>query len=160
MRTFYLIFVLAFMGALLSGCTHRPPLGDVAPDLAPMRIIAGVTDRGAADMAATIGPRAVEIEGLLVRATESDWTVQMLRVMTRDGANVQWNRETVVFPKDALDPPSRVEIHRTRSALLGVAMVVGAVLLGRVFLSILATDAEGRGPTLPPVQMQPGPLGG
>jgi hypothetical protein len=157
-RFFPVLFVLA--GSVLSGCTQRSPLGEVGPALEPTRIVAGVTDRGAADMAPTIGPRAVEIEGLLVRATDSEWTVQMLRVMNRDGMNVRWNRETVVFPREALDPPSRVEIHRTRSVLFGVAIVGGGFLLGRVFLSILATDAEGRGPTLPPIELQPGSPGG
>lgn len=134
---------------LMGGCYTREPLATPVPAPA-VRIVASVTDTGAVVMGNTIGTGAREVEGVVTEATETNWTLRMVRVEHRDGRSVPWNREVVSFPINALDNPSVVVLNRQRSWIFAGGAIVGALLLGRAFNVIGASDDADGGTDPPP----------
>jgi hypothetical protein len=135
-------------GMLLGGCYTREPLATPVPAPA-VRIVATVTDTGAVVMGNTIGTGASEVEGVVAEATDTGWTLHMVRVEHRDGRSVPWNREVVSFPINALDNPSVVVLNKQRSWAFAGGVVVGALLLGRMFNVFGSTEDDRTRPEEP-----------
>lgn len=137
---------------LLGACYKRQPLATATP--APStRIVAELTDTGTVVMGNSIGPGALEVEGVVSRATEAEWTLYVLRVDHRDGRSIAWNRELVSFPRAALSSPSVVVLDTRRSWLAAGATVAGAFLLARAFQLLGADDDDRDGGGPPPQEL-------
>ena len=115
-----------------AGCYKQVPLNTTMPAPAT-RIVATLTDSGVVAMGSALGPGATEVEGVVSDATDSQWTLQLIRVDHRGGQSVTWNREPVPFARALLANPMTVKLDRTRSWLAAGGIVIGAFLIARSF---------------------------
>lgn len=123
-----------------AGCYRQAPL-EIQPPPPNTRVAATLTDSGVVAMSNALGAGPLKVEGLISSATDSDWTLQMLRVEHRDGRAVTWNREAVRIPRTLLTDPRVVTLDKKRSWLAGGGIVVGAFVLARVF-NLVGADKE------------------
>lgn len=131
-------FVLA-----LTACYTQQPLGTAVP--APTtRIIARLTDSGAVAVGPSVGPGALEIEGVVATADEAAWNLNLLRVGYRGGSSVIWNRELVSFPRNSLAFVTEKKVSRSRSWLAAGLVAAGAILASQLF-SHRGADEPGGG---------------
>lgn len=134
---------------LLSACYSQEPLHTTVPAPATP-IVAQLTDTGSIAMSNTIGPAAVEVEGIVASADGDAWSLQLLRVHHRGGSSVGWNREVVSFPRFAFTNVSVKRLDRTRSWMAGGLVAAGAFALARAFGVASGDDIPGKfGPTTP-----------
>jgi len=134
---------------VLGACYSRQPLETPLPT-PDTRIVATLTDAGAAALGESLGAGAVEVEGVVRTATDSVWALHMLRVEHRAGQNYSWNRELVSFPREALTNPQVVRLDHTRSWLAAGGAVVGTFLLARAFNVFGAGEEDRDGGGMPP----------
>jgi len=135
-------FVRPLALCLFAGaCYQQQPLQTVPP-IPATRIVAELTDSGTVVMGNSLGPGALEVEGVVSSANENAWTFQMLRVEHRDGRSVGWNRELVSFPRTSLANPKAVVLDKRRSWLAAGGITIGALLLARAFNLIGADEDE------------------
>lgn len=147
--------VLACIAA--TACYKQVPLNTLTPAPAT-RIVATLTDSGIVEMGDALGPGATEVEGVVSAATESQWTLQLIRVDHRGGQSVEWNREPVPFSRTLLVNPVMVKLDRTRSWLAAGGIVIGAFLIARSF-NLLGGEDSGPGgeePEMGVVPVNPG----
>jgi hypothetical protein len=144
------VIPLAF-SLLLGGCYTRQPLSTLPPP-PNTRIVATLTDQGTLAMGNNLGPGAMEVEGVVSAATDTAWTLQMLRVEHRDGRTVPWSRELVSFPRAAVTNPFVVVLDKRRSWLAAGGTIIGALILGRAFNVLGSDGGERNGDGTPPVQ--------
>jgi hypothetical protein len=148
----------ALAAVFLAACYSQAPL-EVAVPTPETRLVAQVTDSGAASLSNAIGPGAMEIEGIVTEADNAQWKLQLLRVDTRFGASNLWRREVVAFPRSALTRPRVKRFDRTKSWLAGGGIAVAAIVAARLF-SGLAADEGPDGTPNPQVTLKvPGGIG-
>ena len=124
--------VLAVICIVAASCYKQVPLNTTHP--APTtRIVATLTDSGIVAMGNALGPGATEVEGVVSNATDSQWTLQLIRVEHRDGRSITWNREPVPFLRTLLANPMMVTVDRKRSWLAAGGIVIGAFLIAKSF---------------------------
>ena len=140
---------------LLVGCYSLAPLETPMPS-PDTRIVATVTDSGAAALSNSIGPGATEIEGIVSEADGAQWKIRLLRVDTRFGGTSAWDREVVTFPRFALMQPRVKVLDRRKSFLAGGGIVLGAFLAARLFSGLAADEPPGGGPVPPAIRLVPG----
>ena len=145
------------VGAILlaanAACYSHQALGLNRP--APeSRIIVGITDVGADQMANSIGLAAREVEGFVVSASDSVWRLRVMRVDQLGGFSSQWNGEEVDFPRSVMTNVREKRLNKTNSWLAAGAFVVGVVLLSVAAGSILGE--EGPDPIVLP-ELRPRP---
>jgi hypothetical protein len=99
-------------------------------------------------MANTIGPGAIQVEGLVAAANANSWDLRLLRVDHRGGGSIVWNRELVSFPRYALTDPAERRLDRTKSWALAGAIAAGAAILAQLFGAV--GGGENVEPPLPP----------
>ena len=146
--------VLLFFCAVLGGCYTRRPL-ETTPPQPNLRVVALLTDSGTVAMSNAIGAGAQEVEGVVARATESEWTFAMMRVDHRDGRSIPWNRELVTFPSATLSKPVVVALNKKKSWLAAAGITVGAYLAARAFGVINSGEDETTDPV--PQETRVGP---
>ena len=115
---------------LFSACYAQESLHTTVPAPATP-IVAQLTDTGSIAMSNTIGPAAVEVEGIVASADANAWNLELQRVHHRGGSSVAWNRELVSFPRSAFTNVSVKRLDRTRSWMAGGLVVAGAFVLAR-----------------------------
>jgi hypothetical protein len=118
------------------------------------RVVIGITDLGANQMANSIGLAAREVEGFVVSATDSVWRLRVMRVDQLGGASSKWNGEEVDFPRSAITNVREKQLNKTNSWLAVGAFVVGVALLSVAAGSILGE--EGPPPIVEP-ELRPRP---
>ena len=118
------------------------------------RVVIGITDMGADQMANRIGLAAREVEGFVVSATDSVWRLRVMRVDQLGGFSSQWNGEEVDFPRSVMTNVREKRLNKTNSWLAAGAFVVGVALLSVAAGSILGED--GPPPTVEP-ELRPRP---
>jgi len=135
------------LGLLVStaACYTERPLSTPAP-VPETRIVATITDVGAATMATEIGSGAVGLEGVIEAVDAESWSLRLLRVEHRDGRFVSWNRESVRFPSTALENVTERKLDRPRSWLTGGLIAGAAILAARAFQMIGADTNSGTDP--------------
>ena len=79
------------------------------------------------------------------------WELLLAAAVLESGREVPWNRERVVFPYVYIISVSERRLDWTRTAVLAGTLTVGAVLLGRSFLSGYVGNDEGGGQSGPPL---------
>src|SRR5687768_17186202 len=134
--------MLLFSCAVLGGCYTRRPLETIPPQ-PNLRVVALLTDSGTVAMSNAIGAGAQEVEGVVARATDTEWTFAMMRVDHRDGRSIPWNRELVTFPSATLTKPVVVALNKKKSWLAAAGITVGAYLAARAFGVIDAGEDDG-----------------
>jgi hypothetical protein len=117
---------------LLGACYVERPLTTPVP-AATTRIVALITDTGGVAMAASLGPGAREVEGVVVGADATSWELQVIRVDYRGGTSTLWNRERVTFPRYTLTNPSERAFNRKKSWIVAGLITGGALLAARLF---------------------------
>lgn len=130
---------------LATACYDQIPIGLSAPTR-ESRVIASLTDLGAQQMAGKIGPAATEIEGYIQSATDSVWSIRLVRVDQLGGYSTIWTQELVDFPRSALNAPVERRLNKKKSWVMAAVAAVG-VSLARFAFSGFAGD-EGRGCTV------------
>lgn len=144
------ISVLLLLTLLLSGCYTSRPIATPVP-VPGTRITAGLTQGGAAEVAALIGPHARSVEGVVVGVVgEREWQLSMIRVEQTDGQGVFWNREVVTLPASAFHDVRERQLDRRRSVILAGGIVGAALLLGQLFGAIGGSGEDGSVPPPPP----------
>ena len=132
--------------------SHLPVgLGKPAPE---SRIIVGITDVGADQMANSIGLAAREVEGFVVSATDSVWRLRVMRVDQLGGFSSQWNGEEVDFPRSVMTNVREKRLNKTNSWLAAGAFVVGVALISVAAGSILGEDGQ---PPITEPELRPRP---
>jgi hypothetical protein len=124
--------VLLVFCAVLGGCYTRRPLETVPPQ-PNTRVVALLTDSGTVAMSNAIGAGAQEVEGVVARANETEWTFAMMRVDHRDGRSIPWNRELVTFPATTLTKPVVVALNKKKSWIAAAGITIGAYLVANAF---------------------------
>jgi hypothetical protein len=114
------------------------------------RIVATLSPAGAEALAATIGADAVEVEGHVVRWSDTEAELELVRVDYRGPRSVLWNRERVVFPVTALrDVRQRTLDTRRTAAFVGAVATTVTVLAIIFFRFVGGSDEGGNGGTDP-----------
>jgi hypothetical protein len=140
----------AFAAALLvlAACYTERPL--TAPVPAPAtRIVATITDSGAAALAGEIGSGAVALEGVVASADPNAWQLRLLRVEQRDGREIPWNREAVQVPASALTGVMERRLDKRRSWLAAGLVTASAVVAARIFRLVGADESHAPDPVPP-----------
>lgn len=115
-----------------AACYSHQPLTTMVP--APhTRVVAEVTDLGRTALGNAIGPGATRVDGEVVAADTASWTLALIRVGYRGGADVPWNREQVVVPRYALSEPKERRFNRRKSWLTAAIITTTALLAARLF---------------------------
>ena len=127
-------------------CYTQRPLETLVPAPAT-RVIARVTDSGAVAIGSTVGPGAVEVEGLVASADATEWRLNLLRVEYRGGTSTLWNREPVVFPRNALTDATERRVSKSRSWMAAGLIAAGAFLASRLFSEIGSDENKPIDPT-------------
>jgi hypothetical protein len=136
----------------LTACYTQRPLGTIpAP---ATRIVATMTEAGAVAMTKAIGPGSTEVEGVVVSVDADSWTLEMLRVDHRGRNSVTWNREHIIFPRDALANVAERALDKKRSWLAVGAIAASAVLIGGLLSSITSGGDESE-PSAPTENVAP-----
>ena len=121
--------------ALVTACYIEAPLTTPVP--APeTRIVAQVTDSGVLALSNTLGPGAVQVEGVVDGADAASWRLRMLRVEYRGGTSMTWNRELINFPRSTLANPTERRLDKGKSWLTAGIIVGTALLAAKVFSSL------------------------
>jgi hypothetical protein len=141
--------------ALLAACYTQAPL-DVAAPAPSTRIVAQVTDAGAAALGNTIGAGALEVEGVITEATPDEWKIQMLRVDDKFGVSNPWQGQVVTVPRQFLTRPQTRRLDKTRSYLAAAGITVGAVLAARLFGGLIVGDPDDTDPVPQATILVPG----
>ncbi len=131
---------------ILPACYTQRPLETPVPS-PTTRIIARVTDSGAVALGSSVGPGALEVEGVVATADEAVWNLNVLRVDYRGGSSVIWNRELVSFPRNALSNVNVTRVDKRRSWLTAGLITAGAFLAARLFNQLGADENTGTDPT-------------
>jgi hypothetical protein len=135
------VMLLVFCAAL-GGCYTRQPLETIPPE-PNVRVVALLTDSGTVAMSNAIGAGALEVEGVVARASQTEWTFAMMRVDHRDGRSISWNHELVTFPAATLSKPMVVALNKKKSWLAAAGITVGAFLVASAFGVINAGEDDG-----------------
>jgi hypothetical protein len=134
---------------LVAACYVQQPLNTNNP-VPETRVIAQVTDTGSIVMSNTIGPAAVEVEGVVVSTDANAWNLRLLRVHHRGGTAVGWNREVVSFPRFAFSNVAERRLDQTRSWMAGGLLAAGAFVMARAFGLASGDDMPDRIGPAPP----------
>ena len=134
------VFGLLLLTMMMGGCYKRTPLAATTPATAT-RLVATLTDSGTVAMGNALGPGALEVEGVVRKADENQWTIELLRVDHRDQRSISWNHEPVSFPRGALTNPVVIVFDKRRSWLAAGGIAVGAFLLARAF-DLIGSDED------------------
>ncbi len=147
------IALIAAIGLLSAACYTQRPL-ETFPPPPSTHVIASLTDSGTVALSNAIGPGALELEGVINTASDNAWTVQMVRVLHRDGRTIEWNRELVTFAPNLITRPNVKVLDRNRSWLVAGGITLGAFLVARAFNLVGAPEDEGEEPP-PPASVVP-----
>jgi len=133
---------------LVAGCYSETPLTTPVP--APeTRIVALVTDSGVLALSNTLGPGAVQVEGVVDAADADSWRLRMMRVEYRGGTSITWNHELVRFPRSTLTHPTERRLNKGKSWLTAGIIAGTALLAARLLGSIGGGDTP-KNPPPPP----------
>jgi len=136
------------LAVLLSGCYTVRPLPSPEPDPGT-RVRAQLTQAGTAELAPLIGPQVVRVEGIVDQARPEAWQLFLISVEQADGQEVFWNREPILFPREAIANAHERQLDRTRSFLVAGGITAGAILLGRLVAQSASSGNGGGGPPVP-----------
>ena len=128
------------------GCYNYVVLS--TPDPQPgTRVAAELTDSGAAELAAYLGPNVSTVDGQLVNLTGRELMVSVVSVRHRNGVEDFWKGESVTVPRGDIATLHERKLAVGRSVFLVVGGAGAAVALLRAF-GVVGTGSSAGG--LPP----------
>ena len=113
---------------LLGGCYTMQPVGRVVPD-ARTKVAFDITDAGRVALGSTMVPEIDRIEGRVLSAQDSSYLVAVSTVRLLRGSVQVWSGEQVRVNPQHVSNSYIKRFDRTRSVLLGVAIVGGAAAI-------------------------------
>lgn len=124
-----LLRVLALCGVLvLGGCRTYVPIETPEPQPG-IKVRAELSDQGAANMAALIGPRAVAVDGHVAAAGGPELVLAVSAVQRRDGVEEFWRGEQVSIARMDIASLRRERISAARTGIVVGTAVALAYLL-------------------------------
>lgn len=143
-RNIALALVLANVAAV-SGCYTLQPVTRQTLPLG-MTVSLNINDAARAALAERMGPNISEIQGRLIQEDTSGFKLAVSEVRTfRDGTQV-WSGEHILVKKEFVNQASERKFSRSRTAIVGVAVVgVLAILASQGILGSLSGD-DGKPP--------------
>jgi len=135
---------------LLSGCYKYTDLDPGGVMTAGMHVRVELTESGAKSVAASIGPNATSLEGVLTSADSGGVTVALESVYRRSEGMSEWHGETVAVTRDAIRNLTERKPARFKTAVAASAFAAaGAALV--VFIAKATGLVSGNGGR-PPIQ--------
>lgn len=116
---------------LVTACYRTTPITGATP-AAGTEVVVDLTDRGAVELAPTLGERLESVRGLFDMATDDRLALLMLGATDRTGAEAPWRRERVEIPRDYVASVSRRQFDRMRSVLATTLLLTGVVIAGGI----------------------------
>lgn len=127
------ILALAIVSA---GCFRYEPVATMSPAPAAARdadVRVSLTYGGTEDLRQYVGPNVESLDGKFLAAPDSSVELSVNSVAFRDGMAHSWAGERVRIPRAAI---AQIEVRRfssTRTLLLGVLAVAGAIAVNQAF---------------------------
>lgn len=110
-----------------TACRSYAPIDvGAAPADAPVRV--ALTDRGSADLAATLGARTRVVHGRVAEQGDSALVLRVSAVRREGGDEEAWRGEAVRVPLSAVARLEQERVSRSRSALLAGGVLAALVL--------------------------------
>ncbi|HEY7769541.1 hypothetical protein, partial [Longimicrobium sp.] len=111
-----------------AGCYNIRPVS--TPEAAPgARVVATLTDAGSVGIASQVGPRVVEVEGVIQQVTADTLQMGVVRTVDRSDMESLWNGEMVRIPVAGIGSLRERQLSTRKSVLAAAIIVVGALLL-------------------------------
>ncbi|HVO34166.1 MAG TPA: hypothetical protein VMT21_01300 [Gemmatimonadales bacterium] len=131
--------LLALAPAALAGCYSYVPVESAPTPGVGMEV--ELNDLGRVEMARTIGPSVVSIEGVLESRSDTAFVVRVMQIVGEDGRATRWEGEQVTIR------PAYVEQMGTRRFSVG-RTVVASAMAGAGFLAVvMSLNLNGQGGT-------------
>ena len=132
-----------------AGCYNVQPVA--TPDAAVgARVVATLTDAGSVGIASQVGPRVMEVEGVIQQVTADTLQLGVVRTIDRSEIESLWNGETVRIPMSGIGSLRERQLSTRKSVVAAALVVVGALLLAMAASGIGVFDDGGGGPAPPP----------
>ncbi|HEX6967069.1 MAG TPA: hypothetical protein VF166_14870 [Gemmatimonadaceae bacterium] len=134
----------------LAGCYTYVPFNAAQPDPG-MRVEFELNDQGRVAMGQRLGPEVAKVDGTLVNATTTEYTVHIARVQYLDGTESSWGGESVVLRQEDVKGilERRFSKGRTLAAIASGAAAIGAFIATRSLIGSgtgTQTTKSGGGP--------------
>src|SRR2546427_23814 len=111
--------IAALLSALLAGCyTYRPLEAPPPPPLPSPRVALVLSDQGRVGAGPTVGSGIVRVEGSLVDATDTDYTLRVAEVTDIRGAQSRWSGEQVRLQRSYVANAYERRFSKPRTYLL------------------------------------------
>jgi hypothetical protein len=132
-----------------AGCYNIHPVA--TPEAAVgARVVATLTDAGSVGVASQVGPRVMEVEGVIQRMTADTLQLGVVRTIDRSDIESLWNGETVRIPVSGIGSLRERQLSTRKSVLAAALIAGGALLLAAAASGLGVFDGDGGGPPVPP----------
>jgi hypothetical protein len=128
----FLLVLHAVTVTALSGCYVYEPLATPEPRIGSS-VSVELTDHGSLALAPSIGPGIEVLRGDVVDRQDTSVTLAVSSVTDHRGEVTSWNGERVRLQRSAVRHFNEKRFSRSRSALVGAAVVAGSILAWDVF---------------------------
>lgn len=132
-----------------AGCYNIRPVA-TPQAVVGARVVAMLTDAGSVGVASQVGPRIMEVEGVIQQMTADTLQLGVVRTVDRSDIETLWNGETVRIPVSGIDGLRERQLSTRKSVLAAAFIVVGALLLATAASGLGVFDGDGGTPPAPP----------
>jgi hypothetical protein len=120
------ILTAALLATLVAGCHRYEPV-TAATVARGSNVAVSLTDYGTANLGRLLGMGVGTIEGSLLAASDSAYTLSVQLVRQRNGVETFWQGEHVAIPRVDVAEIRQRRLSRGKSALATVAVIAAAV---------------------------------
>ena len=117
---------LVLLTTLLGSCHRYEPIAP-ATVARGTSVAVSLTDYGTANLGRLLGMGVGTIEGTLVSASDSSYTLAVQMVRQRNGVETPWRGEQVTIPRADVAEIRQRRLSRGKSALATLAVIAAAV---------------------------------
>jgi hypothetical protein len=128
-----------------AGCFNyaRVPSAEARPG---SEVRVDLVERGAADLARLVGPRAAALDGRLLSRNDTALTLSVSSITRTTGVDETWPGEAVIVPSSAIATLQTRRLARGRTALLMAGIVALGVAVGAAFSTAEDVNSGGGRP--------------
>ena len=119
---------LSTLALLLQGCYETLPLQQGPPPTS-VTVRLALNDKGRVAVADKLGSAVDKVEGVVTAQNSDSYTIAVSQVYQLNGNSSKWNGEPVTIAREGTDGYQIHRFNQTRTVVLAVALVAGAVLL-------------------------------
>ncbi len=132
-----------------AGCYNIHPV--TTPEAAVgARVVATLTDAGSVGIASQVGPRVVEVEGVIQQMTADTLQLGVVRTIDRSDMESLWNGEMVRIPVAGIGSLRERQLSTRKSVMAAALIVAGALLLAAAASGVGVFDGGGPPTPVPP----------